>query len=311
MRYNWFEHSSEGAKFVVSIAAMVGFMAMGIVLSVILAIPFFGLSAISELGNESSTNIAMLKFFQAFQSIFLFVLPPIVLARLFGERPSVYLKLNQKTSSNIAILGIMLVLVLLPVINFTQQLNSQLRLPEIFSGLEQWMRATEESVTRLTEKFLSTTSFGGLLVNVLVIAIIPAIGEELTFRGLFQNIFTRWLKSYHAGVWLSAALFSFFHFQFFGFLPRLILGVTFGYVVAWTGNIGYAIIMHFINNFLGVMVYFFVQRGILSVNLDDIGASGSGAGFYISTSIVLSVLMLYSIFRNSSPKNPKNPMDKA
>lgn len=300
MRYNWFEHSSEGAKFVLSLAAMVGFMALGIVLSIIVALPFFGLSAIKGLGNESTASIALLKYFQAFQSVFLFVIPPIVLARLFGERPAAYLKLNRKTVGTTATLAILLIFALLPIINFTQQLNSQLRLPEVFSGLEQWMRATEDSVTRLTEKFLSTTSPGGLLVNVVIIAIIPAIGEELTFRGLFQNIFSRWLKNYHAGVWLSAFLFSFFHFQFFGFIPRLLLGVTFGYVVAWTGNLRYAIMMHFTNNFLGVMAYYLVHRGILSVDLDKIGLAGNGAAFYLWGSLVVSAVILYAIFRNNA-----------
>ncbi|MGC8803520.1 MAG: CPBP family intramembrane glutamic endopeptidase [Bacteroidales bacterium] len=302
MRYNWFEHSSEGAKFVVSLAAMVGFLAMGIVISAILAIPFLGVSAIKELGNEASASVSLLKFFQAFQSVFLFVLPPFVLALLFGERPRAYLKLSSKVNATTAGLGMMLIVSLLPVINYTQQLNSQLSLPEVFSGLEQWMRATEESVTRLTEKFLSTTSFSGLLINIVIIAIIPAIGEELTFRGLFQNIFTRWLKNYHAGVWLSAALFSFFHFQFFGFLPRLLLGVTFGYVVAWTGYLGYAIMMHFTNNFLGVLAYYLVHRGIVSVDLDNIGLAGNGAAFYLWGSLVVSTLILYAIFLKNSPQ---------
>jgi len=300
MRYNWFEHSSEGTKFVVSLAAMVGFMAIGIVLSIIVALPFYGISAIKELGNEASASISLLKFFQAFQSVFLFVIPPIILAKLFGERPAVYLRVNRKTGGSTAILAILLIFALLPIINFTQQLNSQLSLPEVFSGLEQWMRATEESVNRLTEKFLSTTSLGGLLVNILIIAIIPAIGEELTFRGLFQNIFTRWLKNYHAGIWLSAMLFSFFHFQFFGFLPRLLLGVAFGYVVAWTGNLSYAILMHFTNNFLGVMVYYLVHRNIISVNLDEIGVAGNESGLYLWSSLVISTILLYIIYRKHS-----------
>jgi membrane protease YdiL (CAAX protease family) len=300
MRYNWFEHSPEGAKFVVSLATMVGFLAMGIILSALLAIPLFGVSAIMDVGNEGSGNVALLKFFQAFQSIFLFVVPPIVLAKLFGETPATYLKLSSKPRAATGWLGIALIIAILPVINYTQQINSQLSLPEMFSGLEQWMRATEESVNRLTEKFLSTTSLGGLLVNILIIAIIPAIGEELTFRGLFQNIFTRWLKNYHAGIWLSAMLFSFFHFQFFGFLPRLLLGVAFGYVVAWTGNLSYAILMHFTNNFLGVMVYYLVHRNIISVNLDEIGVAGNESGLYLWSSLVISTILLYIIYRKHS-----------
>ncbi|MCX7986898.1 MAG: CPBP family intramembrane metalloprotease [Bacteroidales bacterium] len=301
MRFNWFEHSSEGAKFVLSLAAMMGFMAMGIVLSALLAIPFFGISAITELGNQSSSNIDLLKFFQAFQSFFLFILPPLVLPILFGEQPTRYLKLSNRLSYSIVVLSIAVIFFALPGINYAQYINSRLDLPDFMSGIEQWMRSTEDSVNKLTESFLKTSSVGGLLVNILVMALIPAIGEELTFRGLFQHIFTRWFRNYHAGIWLSALLFSAFHFQFFGFVPRLMLGVIFGYIVAWTGNLSYAIIMHFTNNALGILFYYLVHNGMIPDKVDSVGVTGDYAILYLGVSIVFTGLLLYFVYRKHEP----------
>jgi membrane protease YdiL (CAAX protease family) len=263
----------------------------------VVAIPFFGIDEVKNFGNEARASVELLKFFQAFQSFFLFVLPPLVLARLFGQQPLNYLKLSTKPVPEIGLMSILLVIVVLPVINYAQYINSHLSLPAALAGLEQWMRATEESVNQLTEKFLSTTTPGGLLINILIMAVIPAIGEELTFRGLFQNIFSRWLKSYHAGIWLSAILFSTFHFQFFGFLPRLLLGVMFGYVVVWTHHLGYAILMHFTNNLMGVVFYFLLSKGMITGNPDNIGVSGNSSTFLLWGSVILSALILYSIYR--------------
>jgi hypothetical protein len=79
-----------------------------------------------------------------------------------------------------------------------------------------------------------------------------------------------------------------------------LLGVAFGYVVAWTGNLSYAILMHFTNNFLGVMVYYLVHRNIISVNLDEIGVAGNESGLYLWSSLVISTILLYIIYRKHS-----------
>ncbi len=295
MRFNWFENTSEGTKFVLSIALMMGFLITGMLLSILFTIPFFGIEAIPQINK--SANISLLKFHQAIQSIFLFVLPPIFLSILFGEKPSVYLKFNFKPEVKYILVGVILIITILPIINYTQLINNKLDLPEYLSGLELWMRNTEEYVNKLTEEFLKTSSIMGLMVNIFVMAVIPAIGEELTFRGLFQNIFIRWFKNYHVGVWISAILFSAIHFQFFGFLPRLLLGLIFGYVVVWTGNILYAIVMHFINNFIGIVVYYFYFRGKISFNPDTVGIEGNSIGLYLIFSLVISSGLFYLFYR--------------
>lgn len=93
----------------------------------------------------------------------------------------------------------------------------------------------------------------------LLIALVPAIGEELLFRGVFQRLFTEWFRNIHWGIWISAILFSAIHFQFFGFLPRLFLGVIFGYLLELTSSMWVPIVAHFVNNLTGVIIAFFIS----------------------------------------------------
>jgi len=297
MNFNWFERSAPAVKFILSIACMFGFLAIGILLSWIIAIPFFGLN---EMFNND--NIVLLKYYQTIQSITLFILPPICLAILFGQKPGEYLFYSKKPRIQLVIYSIILILVVIPIINFTQEINSKLSLPSYMAGIEEWLKSTEGVANQLTEKFMSVTSAGGLLVNILIMAIIPAIGEELTFRGLFQRLFTEWFKNYHWGIITSAALFSAFHFQFYGFIPRMILGVLFGYMLVWSKSIWFPIIAHFINNTMGVTYYFLYKRNIIDNKLETIGAQGSNVLIYVFISFVLTSYLLYLFKENSKEK---------
>jgi membrane protease YdiL (CAAX protease family) len=306
MRFNWFENSSEGTKFIVSIAAMVGFMAIGTIISVIFAMPFYGMDVIKSFGGNGNLNISLLKFFQAFQSIFMFIIPPLVLAVLFGYKPANYLSYKSAPRATGIIAGILLILSIIPVINFTQLLNSQMKLPEFMSGIERWMKSAEDNANFLTQQFVSTTTIGGFLVNVLVMAIIPAIGEELTFRGLFQQIFTRWTKNYHVGILLAGAFFSAFHLQFYGFIPRFILGITFGYILAWTGCIWIPIVMHFMNNFLSILSFYLYNKGIIGNDLDTLGIKNGYQWGTIIISIIISGFILYLFYKFYNNKEKGN-----
>jgi len=99
-------------------------------------------------------------------------------------------------------------------------------------------------------------SFGSFLLNMLMVAVIPAVGEELLFRGVIQKLLQKLVNNAHLAIIITAILFSAMHFQFYGFLPRWIMGIILGYLFYWSGNIWYPIIAHFLNNgFQVLMVY--------------------------------------------------------
>lgn len=121
------------------------------------------------------------------------------------------------------------------------------------------MREQEDLAADLTEKFLTMETFGAFLFNMLLIGIVPAVGEELLFRGSIQTLLHKWFKNKHVAVIVAAFIFSFFHFQFYGLLPRWILGILLGYLYVWSGNIWYPIWGHFLNNGMQVLLLYIGQ----------------------------------------------------
>jgi len=211
---------------------------------------------------EDPANLGYLKFFQILQSLGMFILPPLVLAYALSDTPFRFLQLQRRPTG--MMLGLVGVLILAggPLIEWFSLLNQQMVLPSWMSSVESWMRTSEDQANQLTEAFLSTKSFGGLLGNLFIVAVLPAIGEELLFRGLLQGLIKKMTGNAHSAIWITAILFSALHLQFFGFLPRMLLGVLFGYLLEWTGSLWLPILAHFINNAAGVIIFYFTGKGL-------------------------------------------------
>ncbi|PIP54193.1 MAG: CPBP family intramembrane metalloprotease domain-containing protein [Bacteroidetes bacterium CG23_combo_of_CG06-09_8_20_14_all_32_9] len=241
-------------------------------------------------------NIKVLKFLQLVQSIGLFVMPPIIIGYLCYPSVLDFLRLRKKPCLVTLALTLLAGIFFLPFSNWLAYLNSFLELPWFMSGIEQWMHASEEYAAQITQAFLNVNSITGLLYNILLIAILPAIGEELLFRGLLQRIFTEWSKNIHWGILISAFLFSVIHFQFFGFLPRFFLGVFFGYLLEVTGSLWVPISAHFINNLTGVLLSYFIANQAIPEKSSDFGMT-SETWIYGVLGGILGIFMLWLIFR--------------
>ena len=148
-------------------------------------------------------------------------------------------------------------------------LNSSIKLPEAFSGFEEWAEGLEGSMEVLTKYLTEFNTTGYLIAAIIVIAVIPGIGEELLFRGLLQNIFKRIFKNDHVAIWITAMLFSAIHFQFFGFIPRMLLGALFGYLYVWSGNLIIPIVAHFVNNCVSLLALYVYQKGLTEIDVES------------------------------------------
>ena len=116
------------------------------------------------------------------------------------------------------------------------------------------MKAMEASAMALTERFLAADGIGGLLLNLGLMALLPALAEEMSFRGVLQGVLSP-QRHTHVAIWVTAFIFSAIHMQFYGFIPRMMMGALFGYVFVWTGSLWVPIVMHFINNGIAVVSY--------------------------------------------------------
>lgn len=249
-------------------------------------------------GSPSSTDF--LKIFQAGSSIGMFVLPPLLLG-VVERRRYRYLQFNTRVKPMLWLMVVGIMFFAAPIFEQTIKLNEQMRLPEALSGLEDWMKTKEAELERLTNLLLSDTTYWGLLVNLLVVAVIPAIGEEFLFRGCVQGILTRWLKNPHISIWLTAIIFSAIHLQFYGFLPRMLLGALFGYLLFWGKNIWLPVLAHFINNAAATISAFYLQRQGKSLSEMDLGQQIPAVLYFIS--FVLTAVLLYQFYKTATSGN--------
>lgn len=180
--------------------------------------------------------------------------------------PALYLKIAEKIdpatlfSSRTHVwawfLAGLITLSFMPVNSMFIEWNANINFPEFMSGFEAWAKETEEAAAKMTEQLTQFDSFGEFLIGFLVIAVFAALGEELVFRGMIQNMLHKAFGNIHFAIWTAAFLFSLIHMQFFGFVPRLLLGGLFGYLYYWSGNLWLPIFSHMINNgFMLVLIY--------------------------------------------------------
>jgi len=166
-------------------------------------------------------------------------------------------------------LAALVVVAFMPFDGLIIEWNQHLHLPPTLAPLEAWMRNQEKSLAGITKYLTTFDTPGQLVVALVVIAVIPAIGEEALFRGVLQRNFSYWTGNVHVGVWLAAALFSAIHVQFLGFFPRMLLGALFGYLYVWSGNIWVPILAHFVNNGFTVLMVYLYQRKMTTVDIDS------------------------------------------
>lgn len=147
--------------------------------------------------------------------------------------------------------------------------NINVDFPQFMDGFERWAQAKEEQLKRMTELLTDFSGLGELVIALVVVAIVPAIGEELLFRGLVQTRLQRIVGNPHVAIWISAIIFSAIHFQFYGFVPRLLLGVLFGYLFFWSGSLVIPMVAHFVNNGFSLIMVFLYKEELVGFNIDD------------------------------------------
>ena len=256
----------------------------------VLTLLAMGLWMLASGGSQSTES---LKWFQFMQMMGTFLLPPILCAWLWDEnhKPFQWLHLNKGVDWQSFVLAIGIMICAIPAINLLADLNSRIDLPESLDFIEQKFKAYEASAAALTERFLQADNAGVLILNIGLMAILPALSEELSFRGTLQQL----LGNKHLAIWITAVIFSAIHMQFYGFIPRMLMGAMFGYVFVWTGCLWIPMVMHFTNNGLAVLAYYIF--GTENSYADTIGA---GVTWWLGViSLIITSLGLLIFYRRT------------
>lgn len=288
-----FSKISPGGQVLLLIALVLAGTIFSIVAAYGISMLVWGKEFVTQAASGQIISLGFLRTFQIINQIGIFIFPPIAFAWLISERPLNFLGISKPRAGQM-ILAIIAVLSIAPVINVLVQWNEGLTLPHMFRGIENWMRNTEENAARLTENFLNAGNPADLALNLLMIGILPALGEELLFRPAFIGVLKKMFRNVHWPVMISAIVFSAFHLQFFGFFPRLVLGILMGYLYVWSGSLWVPALAHFVNNSVVVVVSWLFQNQYVEKNLTDL--EGAGSWPYVAISVVLTALVMTGVY---------------
>jgi len=239
-----------------------------------------------DLTNQASVNY--LKLMQLFSGVGLFITPTLLYAHLMDFD----FKFTSITRQN-TILVIAIMMLIVPFVGLLLEWNMQISFPD-------WLLRFDVTSEEIIEAFLKMSTIWDLLYTLIVIAVIPAIGEELLFRGYLQQKIGKWLKNPHTAIVITAFLFSAIHLDVQGIIPRFVLGVLLGYLYYWSKSLWLPILAHFVNNAQAVIFsypLFKIDSGAYSVfseaKIDPM------MGLFSFASVVL---LLYVLYQNLSIK---------
>ncbi|OJV13279.1 MAG: abortive phage infection protein [Dyadobacter sp. 50-39] len=300
-----------------SLLVLVGFMLIGMAVGNVLAVMVLAV----YLGADTESVTALLTqlfaepekipngwnalmIMQGTVHFFSYLLPTLIYWFYVERRSIGDLSVNRKPAPYIWVLAFVLVLAFIPVNSKFIEWNQAMDLPDALSGLEKWMRDKEDQLSVMTEFLTSYTSFGQLLIALFVVTLLPALGEEMLFRGVIQTKLFQESRNIHVAIWLSAAIFSAIHFQFYGFLPRMMLGALFGYLYYWTGNLWVAILAHFVNNGFVLVMMYLHNAGFIDINIEE---SKSMPLLLIMASLVVSGGILGVVRKNGQTEHTGVP----
>jgi uncharacterized protein len=295
MTINQRTQPSPAIQLILFIGITIGAILLGYVLGALVIFAVYGLDTLMQLAQLNLSNpdtINALWILQVVSTTIPLFIAPIFFANVIVKEPREYLRPAWGFPPVLLVLVFCIMFISSPLIEFLANINQKMSFPPSLKFIYDWMREKEDTAQKLTGILLQMKTVGSMIRNVIIVGLLTAIAEEFMFRGVIQTIFTRWTKNYHAAIWITAILFSSFHMEFFGFLPRMALGALLGYMVAWSGSIWPAVWGHFINNGTAVVVTYLYQHKKIKVNPDD-QHMFNYAAYIFSLIIVLFLLFMY------------------
>ena len=260
-------------------------------LLVLLCLMGLGLIVASVLGLlvAGTGMLAMLTV----QDVLAFIVPAVAAMAIFYRRPLHVMGLDRAPSWTAIAVVVAFYILSLPAMNWIVSFNESLSLPVSMHSLEQVMRSLEDDAAQATRTLLDIHSIWELVPCVLVVGLMAGLSEEMLFRGAMLRTMQDSRLGTHAVVWIVAIVFSAIHMQFFGFIPRMLLGVWLGYLLVWTRSLWVPIIAHTLNNSTVVVMSYLANKGVVAEDFGDhLGLPANGGFPWLAlASLIASVAL--------------------
>lgn len=275
----------------------------GLLSRLMLLVLFFCIGAFITIAITSVLTYAKVNFRTltvisiTIQNLFAMVLPAAMVAVFISKKPLDFLGANKLPSLKAIIFAIALYAIFTPAMEWIVRWNQTLTLPDSMSAIYDAIKQLEAQAEDMTSKILINQSLLAMIVNVMALGILTGVGEEFIFRGTLQRILQLKPMNPHIAIFITAFMFSALHFQFFGFVPRFILGIFFGYLMYYTSSVWTSAILHAINNSSVVIVaYFCGYEATQSTDINNTAAIVSA----ISTIAAVIIFFVYKKRTNAN-----------
>jgi len=242
--------------------------------------------------NDMNT-IRAYKLASVLDQIGTFLIPVILFAKLISKEPNSMWLFNKVNKQQLMLI-IPLLIIVITISNILLLLNHNIDLSFLSPEIKNAINDSQQTIDTIHNAFIGM-SLKSYLLNIFIMAIVPAFCEELVFRGLLQNLLCKWTKNLHLGVFLSAIIFALLHFQFYNFSALLFIGFAFSYIVALTGTIWITIILHFLFNFYSLTNIYLIKIKVIS---DE----SWNMSFWLIL-IMTTILCSYIVYKKLKKKN--------
>lgn len=248
---------------------------------------------------EASDPVTAIRLSQTIITIGTFLLPALLFAYCQDRQWFNYNAANRKPPYSMTNIVLILSITLLPVVGILSAFNQSIMPQE--GTVAEFMRDLEESAEHILEIVTSQRSTWDFISNLLTFAVLAGICEEFFFQGALQPLLTRWTNNPHLGILITALIFSALHFQFYGFIPRFMLGLYLGYLFFWSRSLWLPILAHVLHNALSLLVDYTLQgRGIDTNNMQFTDVRGSIPTAITCTLVsAMAIVFLWRTYRES------------
>ena len=275
MAFPLIKNTNQGVKFLIFALLLV----FGLIFSGVLGL------FVTMMGEGGMSNVTNMQITQIISQVIGFLMPAVVYAMLVKEKPFNYLGL--KKLQTWSLLGIVAMFTVIPFLSMVTEWNESFVFPESMRTLEEMLRGIRDKSDEIVKMFIEQ---GSLFSSLLIIAALAAISEELLFRSVIQQALIKLFKNAHVAIIVTAIIFSAFHGDIFGFIPRFLLGLMLGYMFWMSGSIFPSMLMHFVNNATIVILYYLNTRGFSDIDVEHFGSSNN------VLVIILSLITTVAIF---------------
>jgi hypothetical protein len=249
---------------------------------------------------EASDPVTAIRISQMLTTIGTFLVPALLFAYCQNRQWFDYNAANRRPKQSMVNMVLILSITLLPVVGVLASFNEFIMPQE--GAVAEFMRDMEEAANHILELVTTQRSSWDLIANLLVFAVLAGVCEEFFFQGSLQPLLMNWTKNPHVGILLTALIFSALHFQFYGFIPRFLLGVYLGYLFYWSRSLWLPILAHVLHNALTILVDYTLQgRGIDTNNMqftDMPGALPMAAACTLVSA--MAIVYVWRIYRDDN-----------